>query len=137
LPASFSWEEIVDPERIIVRFEPRRGVIQPKSEVRINFNMTLYYGGLVDEVFICNVDDLEIPLGFELAAESFGLNVSHEIAPDVAAKMNQTKTNMNNTMTSLNSSFTEVQNRTGSTSPLMGMFGVNVLSKLQKELDGK
>ncbi len=57
---------------------------------------------------MCNVDDLEIPLGFEFAAESFGLNVSHEIAPDVAAKMNQTKTNMNNTMTSLNTSFSEV-----------------------------
>ena len=59
-------------------------------------------------MFICNIDDLEIPLGFEFAAESFGLNVSHEVAPDVAAKMNQTKTTMNNTVTSLNSSFSDV-----------------------------
>ena len=130
LPATFQWEEIVNPERLIIRFEPRRGVIQPKSEVRINFNLTLYYGGIVDELFICNIDDLEIPLGFEFAAESFGLNVSHEIAPDVAAKMNQTKSNMNNTMTSLNSSFSEVQNKTGMSSPLMGMFGMNLLNKL-------
>jgi hypothetical protein len=35
---------------------------------------------VVDELFICHVDDLEIPLGFELKADSFGLNVSHEVA---------------------------------------------------------
>jgi hypothetical protein len=44
---------------------------------------------------------------------------------------------MNNTMTSLNTSFSEVQNKTGMSSPLMGMFGVNLLNKLQKELEGK
>ncbi len=76
----------MDPDRIIVRFEPRRGIIPPKSEVRIAFSTTLYYGGIVDEVFICNIDDLEVPIGFEFSAESFGLNVSHEIAPDVAAQ---------------------------------------------------
>ncbi len=98
----------------------------------------MYYGGIVDEVFICNVDDLEIPLGFEFSAESFGLNVSHEVAPDIAAKMNQTKTNnMNNTLTSLNSSFSDIQAKTGMSSPLMGMFGLNLLNKMQKELDGK
>jgi hypothetical protein len=30
-----------------------------------------------------------------------------------------------------------VQNKTGMSSPLMGMFGVNLLNKLQKELEGK
>jgi hypothetical protein len=92
----------------------------------------------VDEVFICNVDDLEVPLGFEFAAESFGLNVSHEIAPDVAAqKMNQTKTSMNQTATSLNSSFSDIQNKTGVSSPVMGMFGMNLINKLQRELEGR
>jgi len=80
LPAQFSWEEKMDTERIVARFEPRRGVIPPKSEVKIAFTTTLYYGGIVDEVFICNIEDLEVPLGFELRADSFGLNVSHEIA---------------------------------------------------------
>jgi len=55
-------------------------LIPPKSEVRISFLTTVYYGGVVDELFICHVDDLEIPLGFELKADSFGLNVSHEVA---------------------------------------------------------
>ena len=33
LPALFHWEEKVDGERIIARFEPSRGIIPPKSEV--------------------------------------------------------------------------------------------------------
>jgi hypothetical protein len=68
-------------------------VIPPKSELKIAFTTTVYYGGPIDEVLICNIDDLEVPLGFELAAESFGLNVSHEIAQDVATtKLGLTKT---------------------------------------------
>lgn len=37
IPAQFSWEEKIDPEKIIARFEPKRGIIPPKSEVRISF----------------------------------------------------------------------------------------------------
>jgi hypothetical protein len=70
----------VDPERIAARFEPRRGVIPPKSEIRVSFTTTLFYGGEIDEILVCNIEDLEVPLGFELEAESFGLNVTHEIA---------------------------------------------------------
>ena len=80
LPTQFAWQERVDTEKISARFEPKRGVIPPKSEVKIAFTATVFYGGPIDEVLICNIDDLEVPLGFELAAESFGLNVSHEIA---------------------------------------------------------
>lgn len=47
--------------------------------MKISFQTTLYYGGVIDEIFVCNIDDLEVPLGFELKADSFGLNVSHEI----------------------------------------------------------
>ena len=75
-------------DKIVARFEPKRGVIPPKSEIRIGFQTTLYYGGIIEELFICNIDDLDIPLGFELHADSFGLNVSHEIIQDGAAKHN-------------------------------------------------
>jgi hypothetical protein len=37
LPALFHWEEIIDQEHIIARFEPARGIIPPKSEVQIAF----------------------------------------------------------------------------------------------------
>lgn len=79
-----------------------------------------------------------MPLGFEFAAESFGLNVSHEVAPDIAAqKLNQSKTSMTQTMTSLNSSFSDIQNKTGVSSNAMGMFGMNLINKLQREMEGR
>jgi hypothetical protein len=37
LPALYHWEEIIDQEHIIARFEPSRGIIAPKSEVYIAF----------------------------------------------------------------------------------------------------
>jgi hypothetical protein len=100
----------------VARFEPRRGVIPPKSETRISFTTTLYYGGVVEELFICNIDDLEVPLGFELQADSFGLNVSHEVAQDANAmkgksKGSSVKDSMNNTQSSMKtvvSTYTEI-----------------------------
>jgi hypothetical protein len=37
--------------------------------------MTVFYGGPIDELFLCDVEDLEMPLGFEVKADAFGLNV--------------------------------------------------------------
>jgi hypothetical protein len=30
---------------------------------------------MIDELFLCDVEDLELPLGFEVKADAFGLNV--------------------------------------------------------------
>jgi len=72
-------------EKIIARFEPIRGVIPPKSEVRINVQFLVYYGGKVDELLICNIEDMEIPLGIEVKAESYGLNVVYETNEPITA----------------------------------------------------
>ncbi len=78
IPAQFNWEERYEQEKIIARFEPIRGVIPPKSEIKINVQFLIYYGGKVDELLICNIEDMEIPLGIEVHAESYGLNVVYE-----------------------------------------------------------
>lgn len=97
--------------------------------MRIAFYTTLYYGGSVDELFICNISDLEIPLGFELKADSFGLNVSHEIAEDIASKkLNKTMTKLNDTMTSMN---TQSMNSTLSDG------GGTMMMKLQKAQESR
>lgn len=44
--------------------------------------MTVYYGGLIDELFLCDIDDLEMPLGFEVHADAFGLNVVYLTAEE-------------------------------------------------------
>ena len=70
----------MDQERLIARFEPTRGVIPPRTEILVKVLFTVQYGGPVNELLICNIDDIEIPLGVEVTAESFGLNVSYETA---------------------------------------------------------
>lgn len=34
-------------------------------------------GGAIDELLMCDVEDLELPLGFEIKAEAYGLNVAY------------------------------------------------------------
>ena len=39
----------------------------------------MYVGGELDLLFLCDVEDNELPLGFAVEADSFGLNVAYEI----------------------------------------------------------
>lgn len=82
LPVKFKWEEKNEKKRIIAAFEPSEGIIPPKSKARISFEMTVFYGGLIDELFLCDVEDLEMPLGFEVHADAFGLNVVYLTAEE-------------------------------------------------------
>ena len=82
LPVYFKWEDVHDPERAIARFEPRRGVIAPKQKVKISMELTVFMGGAIDELFMCDIQDLELPLGFEVKADAFGLNVAYMTSED-------------------------------------------------------
>lgn len=52
-------------------------MIPPKKKQRIAFEVTIYKGGQIDELLICDIRDMELPLGFELKADAFGLNVAY------------------------------------------------------------
>jgi hypothetical protein len=39
---------------------------------------------------MCDIDDLELPLGFELHADAFGLNVAYETTEDTTAALSLT-----------------------------------------------
>ena len=39
-------------------------------------------GGTIDELFMCDIQDLELPLGFEVKADAFGLNVAYMTSED-------------------------------------------------------
>lgn len=86
LPAKFVWEEVNDPKRFIVNFEPNKGTIAPKSEVTISMEIIFYKGGNIDELIFCDVQDLELPLGFEIKADAFGLNVAYLTAEEQLAQ---------------------------------------------------
>ena len=82
LPVYFNWEEINDGTRAIARFEPKKGMIPPKQKRKIAFEITVFKGGSIDELLICDVQDIELPLGFELKADAFGLNVAYLTTED-------------------------------------------------------
>ena len=78
LPAHFRWENVHDPDRVICQFEPHAGTIKPRSEQKIKMTVTVFTGGNLNELFMCDVKDMELPLGFEMLADAYGLNVSYE-----------------------------------------------------------
>jgi len=43
-----------------------------------------YKGGQIDELILCDIEDLELPLGFEIKADAFGLNVAYLTDEDQA-----------------------------------------------------
>ena len=77
LPVTFKWEDVNDPTHAVAKFEPKKGTIPPKSKVRISFELTMYIGGQIDELFMCDVEDVEMPLGFIVKADAFGHNVAY------------------------------------------------------------
>lgn len=78
LPAHFRWEQKNDTTSCVAKFEPSSGVIQPKSELKVKMTVTVFTGGNLNELFLCEVQDMELPTGFEMLADAYGLNVSYE-----------------------------------------------------------
>jgi len=90
LPCHFKWEERNEKGVIASSFEPSEGTIPPKSKVRIAFEMTTYIGGQIDELFVCDIQDLELPVGFEVKADAYGLNVVYLTADQQSMMSTQT-----------------------------------------------
>lgn len=86
LPAHFKWKNVNNPDRVVCQFEPASGIIQPRTEVKIKMTVTVFTGGNLNELFLCDINDMELPLGFEMLADAYGLNVSYETMEDNSAK---------------------------------------------------
>ena len=91
VPANFHWDEklVQGPgsmPHIKATFEPPRGTIPPKSDIPIYFQFTVFTGGNMCEMFTCEIDDIELPLGFQLVADVFGLSVTYEQPDEVQRK---------------------------------------------------
>ena len=70
-------KELNDQTNAVARFEPKKGMIPPKQSRKIAFEITVFKGGSIDELLICDVQDIELPLGCEVKADAFGLNVAY------------------------------------------------------------
>jgi len=85
-----------DKTHAVARFEPKKGTIPPKSKVKITFELTMYIGGQIDELFMCDVEDMEMPLGFIVKADAFGLNVAYmtseeQVLTNTISNFNETR----------------------------------------------
>ena len=70
--------------------------------------VTVYKGGNLNELFLCDVRDMELPLGFEMLADSYGLNVSYETQEDQTAAMNSSNSTMKTKRSDLNPAISNV-----------------------------
>lgn len=77
--------------------------------------VTVFTGGNLNELFLCDIKDMEMPIGFEMHADAYGLNVSYETQEDVSNQVMNTShstmrtkvsdrsnTNTKNLLTNLN-----------------------------------
>ena len=59
-------------DEITAAFEPSRGVVKAKSEQLIMVTLTFYKGGKIEELFACDIEDMDSPLGFLLKSTISG-----------------------------------------------------------------
>ena len=52
-----------DPNFADIVFEPAKGLIPPHNELEISIGVTFYTGGEISKLLICEIDDLDLPLG--------------------------------------------------------------------------
>jgi hypothetical protein len=61
--------------------------------------VTFFVGGTLNELFLCDIQDNEMPLGFEMHANAFGLNVSYETYDDQKKGFDSTNRSMRSSNT--------------------------------------
>jgi hypothetical protein len=83
IPSKFEWEDVNHLDVISSALSPQSGVIEPKSEIHIKFKFTVKLYGKFDFFFKCHLEELDLPIGFQLTACVFGLDISYELPPKI------------------------------------------------------
>ena len=79
LSAKFDWD--MHAEDCNVRFEPSSGTIKAKSKLRVKVTITVSFAGDFNTVFICDIEGMDYPIGFELFSNVKGLEVTYYQMP--------------------------------------------------------
>lgn len=85
IPTKFRWEPI-DKPNIQIHFEPKEGVIPPKTNLPIKVTIKPLLGGKLEEILVCECEGLEYPLGFEIITQVYGLSILMEQLEDEDGK---------------------------------------------------
>ena len=82
LPIHFKWDNIYETDKLLAEFEPNKGEVPPHGKIEINFKIIYFFLSSVDDMFICHIDELDIPLGVVVQGTVIGLDIGYEVLPE-------------------------------------------------------
>ena len=94
LPIHFKWDNVFEADKLSAEFEPNMGEIPPHGKAEINFKIVYFFLSNVDDMFVCHIDEMDIPLGVVVQGTVIGLDIGYEILPESyeeIQKLNSTK----------------------------------------------
>jgi len=82
LPVHFKWDNVFEVDKLTAEFEPNTGEVPPHGKIDINFKIVYFFLSSVDDLFICHIDELDIPLGVNVQGTVIGLDIGYEVLPE-------------------------------------------------------
>ena len=82
LPVHFKWDNVFEVDKLSAEFEPNTGEIPPHSKVDIKFKIIYFFLSTVDDMFVCHIDEMDIPLGVVVQGTVIGLDIGYELLPE-------------------------------------------------------
>ena len=83
IQVSFKWNNINIPGEIESKFTPSNGLIEPNSYVKINYSIKYYVIKEVNQLFTCDIPQIDLPLGVQIKGYVKGLDISYLISNDL------------------------------------------------------
>lgn len=82
LPINFKWDNIFEADRLIAEFEPNKGTIPPHSTQDITFKIIYFFIDHIDNMFICHINEMDVPLGVIVQGDVIGLDIGYEFTEE-------------------------------------------------------
>ena len=82
LTIHFKWDNVFEVDKLSAEFEPNTGEVPPHGKIDINFKIIYFFLSSVDDMFICHIEELDIPLGVVVQGTVIGLDIGYEILPE-------------------------------------------------------
>ena len=79
LPVSFKWDNLFEADKITAEFEPNSGTIMPHSKQEIKFKIIYFFIDHIDDLFVCHINEMDIPLGVVVQGDVIGLDIAYEL----------------------------------------------------------
>ena len=93
LPVHFKWDNVFEAEKLTAEFEPNEGIINPHSKIDIKYKIVYFFLAQIDDLFICHIEEMDIPLGIVVQGQVIGLDISYfytQKSYDYLQKLNST-----------------------------------------------